>query len=57
MGLDRLHLADTASLVLRKSFHKNGEYLDQILYAMLDTAIAENPVPAAAKPKTTTAKR
>ena len=23
--------------VLRKSFHKNGEYLDQILYAMLDT--------------------
>jgi protein-disulfide isomerase len=27
------------------------------LYAMLDTAIAENPAPAAAKPKTTTAKR
>ena len=22
---------------LRKSFHKNGEYLDQVLYAMLDT--------------------
>src|SRR6201994_1719205 len=27
------------------------------LYAMLDTAIAENPAPAAAKPKTTTAKK
>lgn len=27
------------------------------LYAMLDTAIAENPAPAAVKPKTTTAKR
>ena len=40
---------------LRNSFLKDGQYIDQVLYAMLDTAIAENPAPAkaAAKPKTT----
>ena len=34
--------------VLRKSFHKNGEYLDQILYAMLDTDWRGSKAPIAA---------
>jgi RimJ/RimL family protein N-acetyltransferase len=30
-------LGATQECILRKSFLKNGEYLDQVLYGMLDT--------------------
>ncbi len=36
--------------VLRKSFHKNGEHLDQLLYAMLDTDWRGSRAPIAAAP-------
>ena len=32
-----LKMGAAQECVLRKSFQKNGEYLDQVLYAMLDT--------------------
>jgi ribosomal-protein-alanine N-acetyltransferase len=34
--------------ILRKSFHKNGEYLDQMLYALLDTDWRGSRAPIAA---------
>jgi len=36
--------------VLRKSFLKNGEYLDQVLYAMLDTDWGGSPAPVIPSP-------
>ncbi|HMB79587.1 MAG TPA: GNAT family protein [Vicinamibacterales bacterium] len=36
--------------ILRQSFHKNGEYLDQMLYAMLDTDWRGSRAPIAAPP-------
>ena len=36
--------------VLRKSFLKNGEYLDQVLYAMLDIDWRGSRAPIAAVP-------
>ncbi|WP_433984533.1 hypothetical protein RBB78_07120 [Tunturiibacter empetritectus] len=45
----------TIFIVTHKGFVEVNDVTQ--LYAMLDTAIAENPAPAAAKPKTTTAKR
>ncbi|MBB5340296.1 DsbA family protein [Tunturiibacter gelidoferens] len=45
----------TIFIVTHKGFVEVNDVTQ--LYAMLDTAIAENPAPASAKPKTTTAKR
>ncbi|WP_353073164.1 DsbA family protein [Tunturiibacter gelidoferens] len=45
----------TIFIVTHKGFVEVNDVTQ--LYAMLDTAIAENPAPATAKPKTTTAKR
>ena len=45
----------TIFIVTHKGFVEVNDVTQ--LYAMLDTAIAENPAPAAAKAKTTTAKR